>query len=899
MNIFNKVTIESLKKNRTRTIVTIIGIMLSTALICAVTTSVSSVIQFGRNYFAYESGSWHGQIDYQPYDSFEYIESSDKVDKAVFSKYEGYAPIESENEYKPYLYLMGVSDGYDEIMPVHMIDGHFPENDSEILIPSHLSDNGGVYLKTGDKITLEVGERIRDDHAVGQSNPMFEVGADYNEDGTISEDFSVRTTKEYTVCGIYERPGYMIEDSEAPGYTCIVRATDSEYLPETYSISFSMKNAEQIYDFMESERIDGRTNSDLLMFYGISRYNSIEQTLYGLAAVVIVLIMFGSVMLIYNAFSISVAERTKQFGLLSSIGATKKQLRKMVRFESFVVSGIGIPLGILLGIAGMWVTFTCLGSKFGSFFGEDLPDEVKMKLSVSVVSIIAAVVIAIVTISISAWIPSKRATKVTAVEAIRMSSDIKVKNKKLKTPKLVYKLFGFSGMLGHKYYKRSKKRYRTTIMSLFMSIVLFVSASAFTDYLIKGAEISSETSGYDLVYHYSGDDMINSAPELLEKIKNVESVDNASFAFNTGVNCDVEKSVINPELLGMLEMDMAMSGGIVNPDSSKINMYVVSSFVDEETYQRLLDENGLSKAKFMSAESPLGILYDGDEIFDREAGRFVKSSSIIAEECSFDCHMYESFKDYWFYMDNGDGTATYMNYNDEEKIIPNEDCRTNFTLRTGKTIHNKPFYNSSTGIILAVYPFSMMEDLMPKEDNDYCEIFINSAEPEECEKELTAFLKDNHLHTDSLHNVAEAEKQERSFITIVKVFAYGFIVLISLIAAANVFNTISTNIGLRRREFAMLRSVGMTQKGIRNILNYECILYGLKSLAAGLPVAGVVVWFIFRSVDISMDVDFYLPWEAIGIAVFSVFAVVFATMMYSMSKLKNDNTIDALKNENL
>jgi putative ABC transport system permease protein len=160
-------------------------------------------------------------------------------------------------------------------------------------------------------------------------------------------------------------------------------------------------------------------------------------------------------------------------------------------------------------------------------------------------------------------------------------------------------------------------------------------------------------------------------------------------------------------------------------------------------------------------------------------------------------------------------------------------------------------------------------------------------------------FKENDKYVGDLYNYAEFAETSRSIIVIVKVFAYGFIVLISLIAAANVFNTITTNINLRRREFAMLKSVGMTAKGMKKMLNFECILYGTKALLYGLPVSAIVTYLIYCSIRRGIDTYFSIPWGAVGIAVLSVFLVVFSTMMYSMSKIKKDNPIDALKNENL
>jgi putative ABC transport system permease protein len=176
---------------------------------------------------------------------------------------------------------------------------------------------------------------------------------------------------------------------------------------------------------------------------------------------------------------------------------------------------------------------------------------------------------------------------------------------------------------------------------------------------------------------------------------------------------------------------------------------------------------------------------------------------------------------------------------------------------------------------------------------------INSSDIKGGYDKLTTLFKNEGLPKNAFINYAEGVESNRSVIIIIKVFAYGFIILISLIAAANVFNTITTNINLRRRDFAMLKSVGMTDKGMRKMLNFECILYGTKALIFGLPVSAGVTYLIYCSIRQGLDTDFFIPWKAVGIAVLSVFIVVFTTMMFSMSKIKKDNPIDALKNENL
>ena len=424
MNVFNKVTLASLKKNRTRTVVTIIGIMLSAAMICASTTFVASMQNFVLRYTIYKTGDWHGAVYDAAYKDYEDIGGSGKVASATYAQVLGYARINSANERKPYLYVLGgdAASGYFETMPVHLTAGELPKSSSEIILPEHLATNGKVSYKIGDTVTFEVGDRILDGKRLGQINPFFTYDSEIQVEVKNDEKLENTVARTYTVVGMYERPGF--ENTDAPGYTALTVADRGADGQSPIDCHFKMKKPSAVYDFMKetgyTDAYRYAYNTDVLLYSGVSRFDSVTATLYSLAAIVIGLIVFASVSLIYNAFSISVSERTKQFGLLSSVGATKKQLRRMVTFEALAVSAIGIPLGIVVGIGGIGITLLLLGDKFSSIVGKA---HVPLRLCVSWESVVIAAVIALITVLISAWIPSKRATRVSAVEAIRQSGD--------------------------------------------------------------------------------------------------------------------------------------------------------------------------------------------------------------------------------------------------------------------------------------------------------------------------------------------------------------------------------------------------------------------------------------------------------------------------------------------
>lgn len=901
MNVFYKVTLQSLKKNRTRTIVTIIGIILSASMICAVTTFASSFMNYAKETTIYSDGNWHGYVFDTEYKTYEDIWTTGKVEEAVYLQQLGYAYAEGcENKFKPYIYVLGAGKDVEEVLPIHITSGKYPTSSAEILLPEHLYTNGGVKYNLGDSITLELGQRMLDGYPMTQNNPCYIYVQ--GEAVLNGEVLKTKETRTYTVVGFYERLSYTIEDITAPGYTALTlsdKETDTKY---QYDVYFRMKHPKEIYDFMEKMELEGDCNRDLLMYSGSFAVNNLSIMLYSLAAIVIVLIMFGSVALIYNAFSISVSERTKQFGLLASIGATKKQLKKMVLFEALAVSVVGIPLGVLAGVGGIGVTLMIIGDKFRS-----MGFPIDMRLSVSPASILIAVIVALITVLISAWIPSKRATRVSAVEAIRQNIDVK-NTRPVKTSKLIYKIFGLPRMLANKHYKRNKKKYRTTVLSLFMSIVLFVSASAFTDYLMETVGVGFGSVGYDLSMHVSGDEFDKITPEeLLNRMKVAKSVTGGAYSQERNIYTRISTQHLTKEGIEFFDKSQRQS-----EDMSIRNAYAYISFVDDATFKNLLKENGLSEAQYMDPENPRAIAIDGTTIFNPHTQKYEKTIFFSNSEPEIVIQKEKDIPGYYYSgeIPDGNGNTVVLYQKDYESDVEGPDKMYfshdegyiyDITLQVGTVLYDKPFFIRDRSGIQFIYPFSLAESVFEDfdaVDNSYYYMLTSDSHAESYTA-VQSILNDNGFNAKNLQNIAEMEESERNIVTIIRVFSYGFIVLISLIAAANVFNTISTNISLRRREFAMLKSVGMTQKGFQRMMNFECLLYGSKALLLGLPVSCGVTYLIYLAIMQGYEAKFHLPWTAIGIATLSVFLVVFITMMYSMSKIKRDNPIDALKNENL
>ena len=898
MNVFNKVTLQSLKKNKTRTIVTIIGIILSAAMICAVTTFASSIYNYAYENAVYVDGDWHGSAEDVDLKTYELIKNESKIEDYVYAQQLGYAKVDGcTNENKPYLFLLGASDGFNEMMPVHITSGKYPTSATEILIPEHLYVNGGVELKIGDTIKLALGKRMLDGYSMGQNNPFY-VYDENNDTVPSGEELVVEDTRSYTVVGFYERPSF--ENYTAPGYTAITIADKDAGEQYSYNVWFKMNKIKDVYSFIEDNQLPGRTNSSVLRYSGVSRYEGFNSMIISLAVIVIALIMFGSTALIYNAFSISVAERTKQFGLLSSVGATKKQLRRMVVTEALMVSAVGIPLGIISGVGGIGITLIFVGNKFQALVGYPIP----LKLSVSTLSLVIAVVIALLTVLISAIVPSKRATKVSAIEAIRQSKDINTKIKKVRTSKLVYKVFGLPGMLANKYYKRSRKKYRATVLSLFMSVVLFVSAAAFTSALTESVSDSFGNVGYDiLIYGYENEFEKATVDDLLSELKSSKGVNQVAYAQSSGYYVNVSPNEVSKDYLDYY----SAAEDLQIAEIENVGVYTTIKFVDDSAYRDLLKTHKLNEDEYFNPDAPKAVAVDGRVLFDSVLGKYTSYNVLKSENTAINFIVEKEFDGYYFegerIDDNGNAIYVYKGKDnpDEKMELTADEALEEKTIDVGKIIYEAPFYLDVNSRLTMIYPMSLRDSVLSAEtffDSGY-NYYITTDTHVETMSAVDETLSDLGLTKLRVRNIAADEEENRNIVTIIQVFAYGFIVLISLIAAANVFNTISTNIALRRREFAMLKSVGMTAKGFNRMMNFECILYGTRALLFGLPVSVGISYLIHLAVSEGYQKDFTLPWVALGIAVLSVFLVVFVTMMYSMNKIKKDNPIDALKNENL
>ena len=874
MDLLNKLTIKSLKLNKKRTIVTIIGIMLSVALITAVATMYSSAIKSLINFETYRNGNFHiAFYDVNEKEIYK-IEKNKGVEELYLTSNIGYAKLNnSKNEYKPYAYIKAFTNDALENLSIKLIDGRLPKDENEIVIPNHLKTNGRIDLKIGDEITLDVGKRINEEQAeLNQYNPFIKE---------VKEEIVETTTKTYKIVGIIERPAYNIENYEAPGYTFItyldkeringyvdVYAKFNKYGSKNYlNVAANILEVDEeifvkgyTHNFTESEKKEYDKYAEELSKakyqYNINGYlimlenNPLDENTTGglgyAALIVCIIIVITSVFCIKNSFDISITEKIKQYGMLRSIGATKKQIKRNVYYEGTILGIIGIPLGIVLGLIASYILIIVSNIFLKEML--NVNTGLKLVLSISWFSIVVAIILGIITIYLSAIRSARKASIVSPINSIRNSADIKVKSKKIKSPKIINKLFGIGGEISYKNFKRNKKKYRTTVISIVVSVAVFIGLSYFISEAFNSVKMDIKTYDYNLALNVYSEEKEDKFMNTLN-LKNIENYAIYKYNYLNLKNPKYNEDYIVQNHLDKNYINKDVVINILSIGDYQYKKYLSELNLDYDEYQ--------NKAILISNKIEL-------EKYDEKTG---KNKLIYVTEYDYK---------------NGDVLSLYNDYSKE-----------NIDIEIGSITDKKPFGEEFMNVYLLVSD-KMFNEI--KRENKRFTMYYLSNNPDKLQDDIDEMLQGEDYY---LNNINEQAKMMNNLFTLVAIFLYGFIIVISLIGITNIFNTITTNMNLRKQEFAMLKSIGMTSKEFKKMIRLESVFIGAKSLLFGIPIGIGISYLIYHFMIEESNLPFTLPILAIIISIIVVYLLITILMKYSMNKIDKENTIETIRNENI
>lgn len=900
MKVLNELSVKDLKLNKKRSIVIIIGIILSTALICGVAGLITSFQNTFIDTAKDSQGNYHAIFYNVPKDELKYIEENRGVEDYYLSEEIGYSYLpkgkistSTGEEEKPLVNVISMNDKFLNNMAINVKDGRLPENDGELAISTRINEKFKTNYKVGDTITLNVGElkgTSENQNANYYDETQIKKTKEIEQEEQATENEIVNTTsKTYKIVGIIERPTVAIEPYEADWFTVITKmqtinkkaniavlySKPNDYVKNTESINQMViaKSGTKENDFNRVSGLDKtyksykykiKINKELLAYQGASLDDETLKTIYGLGAFIMGIVLVSSVFVIRNGFAISITERLKQYGMLSSIGATKKQIKKSVYFEGFILGIIGIPLGILSGIFAIYILVNVVNYILKDYVSRGTLLTYGMSWSAIVISIIVSVV----TIWLSCRRSAKKASKITPIEAIRSSEDVKLKAKKIKCPKIITKIFKTGGEIAYKNLKRSKKKYRTTVISIIVSVVIFIAISSFIQYGFKMSSAYYTEKNYNyVVYTYttaSPEDTEEFAKEQEKSLKMLTDISNLP---------DVGDVSINKTNTFEMNMDEKHKAEL-----TEYGKNIKARYSESNSNQEQIDNVNiisLSKNAYDAYLKKIGGDYetykDGAILIDNNINLDEKGKKIQGS-------MYT-----WKKGDTVTGKINDKEYN--IKIVAKTEERPN-------GVEN--LYNTNAYFIVS-------EDFINKTGYISATLCAQSNDADKLDAEVEQYKKDNNLTDSNLNsfNLEESVRAENAVVLVISIFLYGFIGVITLIGITNIFNTITTNMNLRKKEFAMLKSIGMTKKEFNRMIRLESIFYGVKSLVIGIPIGLVLSYGMYNVFKNSMEMDYVLPYKAIAVAVIFVAVVIGIIMKYSMSKINKQNIIETIRNDNI
>lgn len=884
MQILNRLTIRNLKLNKRRTIVTIIGIILATALLTAVATMAVSL----KESVTLRSKKVDGDFHLLLYDMTD--KESVINNRQVESYYEthevGYGVLDGcVNDSKPYVYIEALDSDTFEKAEINVTSGRLPEDDSEIVISSHIKTNGGVKYNLGDKITFDIGDRTYNGKKLYQNDT-------YRED----EQLEAKQTKTYKVVGICDRLPYGEEPRTAPGYSVITLANkaDTSLNKSDIYLRFNKKALKDRYDLtadilgvdktlfnkLNSGKLEDKEiqtlksqldkthsyyiNNSLIKYEAF--YDSSVAFVYNMAAVVMVIIIITSAVCISNSFAISINQKTKQYGMLASIGATPRQIRKNVFFEAAFMGVIGIVAGIGGGLSASYILVVLSNKMLIDTF------EMSIVYAPSLLGVLLSIVLAIVTIVLSALVPAIRASRMSPIMAINHSEDIKIKSKSLKTPKLIGKVWGEGGVLAYKNMKRNKRKYRVITISIALSVSTFIALYGFMSLLTESVNRYANDK-IDLRVYMSSyksmsvDEANKKVSNIVNRINNETNITDFTFArgFYASLK-DEPKYSSDYKEVNKYEAGLAENNGY----------YISIISLGNEEYGKYIKKLGISKETAQSG----GILVDNTYQYINN-GNDIKYFNI-----------YDGYK-------AGDVLTYRIDTSNSSKSLDNSkssDDTTLYDIRIVALSNERPFGydNAYTSYGYLIVSDDYMNRIDTK-NTDSTLLNINCDDPDKAQDIL---VNEFNIGQNYIFNAAQERRNDEKLILTMKIFLYGFIAIVSLIGITNIFNTVTTGMELRGKEFAMLQSIGMTKKEFDKMIRLESVFYGSKALIIGVVSGTILSYVIYISAGES-QLKYTLPLLAIVMSVIVVIILLLGIMKYSIAQIRKQNIIETIRNENI
>lgn len=952
-------TRRSLVMNRVRTAVTVVGVALACALFLAVGVSALSVFRYLGEVARATSGAYNGAATGVDAAFVARAAEEPGVTRTAWLCDEGYARIDTASTLTPYLHVVGMPAGEQAaqdltyLTSLRLTQGRMPQDASEVILPQSLVDAGALKARVGGQITLEVGTRRADDGStLGWADQTRQQAGDA---AGVAEELTDVAECTFTVVGFYADTPALIyaagmAGSYVAGYPAITVADPaveqaaaqgaspqaqvggaSEKAGEAYSdedapsfqlwltvsdASATMEVLARIADGAEAGGGSGLAadpaadagfpyegcliyeNDNVNRATSLSLNRGAYVTLVGFAAVTCTIVVVASALLIRNAFAISVTQRTRQFGLLSSVGATARQLRGLVLREALAIDVIAIPLGVLVGCLGSAVVLTAareaiMGGLSGGVEG------VELSVAITPWLVLVAATLALLTTLLSAWGPARRAARMTAVDAIRSSRDVRIPSEVRRGGRVMGYLFGVGGLLAARSFRRDARPRRAVSASLVTAVTLVVSATLLGAYAqaYLGAvtpDVSGEFGrGYDLAYTFTeanvdADDEGLTPQAIAERLGDVDGVDESAYAltldaFGTRVRVGegaTPADAFDPDYLATLTGEATG---------------VTLQFVDDGTYRAWLEEQGLPADELMDAEHPRAVAVNKVRLNDGSRYRVLTPLVRAGFPLSASLETIEGLTG-----EAGEGVG------ENAGAAGDASSAVELAVEVGALADEVPWWVGVPEGLVFLLPLSAVQTVAPQVvdaagGSDLpartWSVWFQASDAARAQTAITGVLQDVGLSPARLTNLALQRQSQASTYLTAQIFLWAFAAIVTLIALAGAFNAMYTSVTLRRRELAMLRSCGLTARGVRRELLCECLLHTGRVALWAVPVALLVSAALWASLGRTLlGASYVLPWGVVP-ALAVVLLVMLAAGLLALRSSRADELVSILRTE--
>ena len=838
MKNYSEISNKYMKENKKRTILTIVGIILATVLICAVGTLLLS---FKDSMLASDraKGDFEFILENINPDEVDKVTNNAEVkDSSIYQKAEKGKEEQILNSTRVASLSKGNKDYFDKVYTEKVLEGRKPAADGEVIIDANTKDL--LKAELGDSFTL-----VDKD---GKQNKVTIVG--------VSEASNFATNSALNFVTYFDG-----ENLDSQNNYWVFLNLKAE------------KNKQSIINKVIADaNISGdkflkQDNTEILYLTGNGGQEGVTEALRNMAIFVIVIIVVCTVTVIYNTFNISVIERIKYFGILKAIGATPKQIRRIILKEGALMGLIAIPIGCLIG-------FFALKFAVKIFIGNSLLmiDNFSINFHPSIMIITIAVVA--FTILISVLGPARKAKKVSAVEAMRNTNEIKIGKLKRRKAGIIQKIFGIEGSLAYKNIRRTPARFVITLIALTISLILFNVFYGFLDF--------AKQSVYQLYGNIPFDSSLTNMDE------------NTTFT-----DSEIKQIEGNSFIKNTYEYNI-----------SHIDTTVPLDNINNDYTDRTSKKIGNDKLDDLGYKAPANQLYVGGD----------KELNIVKD------YIVDGKYDYQQLQDGGviliDGTAVtdnngkkeiarVTNYKVGDKIkipkvsgdkygkLTSDDIRkaiadNQFIELPIVAISNKDPFNGqfvSNGIEIMMSKETYSKNIKEFEPNN---LVFTFGGDKEARADAIKYFDDLSSKGYQYSDVGTIMNQVNQIYGQVQFFVYCFICIVTVISALNIFNTISTNLLIRKKDFSTLKAIGMEEKQLRKSVILEGTFYGIIASIIGGVASVILLNILIKAGGGMVDVEYHFGYIAFIISIIVTIGVTYIATLIPLKRLKNLTIVEGI-----